>query len=233
VRRIAMRWTASRSAAIAVAAIAGTLAVTGCAQTKLGAAALYGNQRISSSKLAAEVANLNAAYQRYQTKVQISYRPAEMPREALSWMLRFATADRLAAQRGIVVSPAQAQHELAVETTNVRQSGDTLTEAAVLNGLPPDLLPQLGTWISVQVQVDNQIDHGVTPTTTSGSNALSSEVSHLQCLAAKSLDIDVNPQYGVYDYAQFAVVAAPSTLAITSPAPGATPAPSPQTTPKC
>jgi hypothetical protein len=233
VRRIAMRWTASRSAAIAVAAIAGTLAVTGCAQTKLGAAALYSDQRISSSKLAAEVANLDAAYKQYQSKVQISYGPADMPREALSWMLRFATADRLAAQRGIVITPAEAQHELAVETANVRQAGDTLTEAAVLNGLPPDLLPQLGTWISVQVLLDKQLDHGVTPTTTAGSNALSAKVSHLQCLAAKSMDIDVNPQFGVYDYAQFAVVPAPSMLATTSPLPGATPTPSPETTPKC
>lgn len=232
-RRIASKWTASRCAAVGVAGLAAALAVTGCAQTQLGAAALYSNQRISSSKLSAEVANLNAAYQKHRGQVQITYPVAAMPREVLSWMLRFATADRLAAQHGIVVTPAQVQHELAVETANVKQAGDTLPEAAVLNGLPPDLLPELGRWISIQVQLENRLDHGVTPKTTAGANALTAEVSHLQCVAAKSLNIMVNPQYGVYDYGQYAVVGTPSTLSTTSPTPGGSQSPAPQTTPKC
>lgn len=230
-RRIASKRTASRSAAVAVAAVAGMLTVAGCAQTQLGAAALYSNQRISSAKLADEVANLNAAYQKYQGKVQISYRQADMPRQVLSWMLRFATADRLAAQRGIVVTPAQAQHELVLEAANVRQSGDTLPEAAVLNGLPPDMLPQLGTWISIQVQLSGQLDHGVAPKTSAESSALTAEVNTLTCVAAKSLGIKVNPQYGVYDYAQFAVVAVPDKLA--KPPAGGTTSVAPQLTPKC
>ncbi len=152
-RRIGKKAT-SRYAAVAVAGVAGLLVVSGCGQARLGAAALYGNQRISSAKLAAEVANLNSGYQTYEHKTQISYTVADMPREVLSWMLRFATANQLAADRGITVTPAQAQHELTVETANVKQGGDTLPEAAVLNGLPPDLLSELGTWISIQVQLD-------------------------------------------------------------------------------
>jgi hypothetical protein len=233
VRRIASRWTASRCAAVGVAGLAAALAVTGCAQTQLGAAALYSNQRISSAKLTDEVANLNAAYQKYQGKVQITYPVSEMPREVLSWMLRFATANQVAAQNGIVVTPAQAQQELAVEAANVKQAGDTLPEAAVLNGLPPDLLSELGTWVSIQVQLENKLDHGVAPKTTAASTALSAKVSHLQCVAAKSLNIMVNPQYGVYDYGQLAVVATPSTLSTTSPTPGGSQSPAPQTTPKC
>lgn len=235
-RRIAgsaSKFTVSRCAAVGAVGLAAALAVTGCAQTQLGAAALYSNQRISSSKLASEVANLSAAYQKYQGKVQITYPVSAMPREVLSWMLRFATANQMAAQRGIVVTPAQAQHELTVEAANVKQAGDTLPEAAALNGLPPDLLPELGTWISVQVQLENQLDHGVAPNTQAGSSALSAEVGRLQCVAAKSLKIMVNPQYGVYDYGQFAVVPTPSTLSTTSPTPGGSPSPAPQTTPKC
>lgn len=232
-RRIANMLTASRCVAAGAAGLAAALAVTGCANTQLGAAALYGNQRISSSKLAAEVANLNAAYQKYSGKVQITYPASAMPREVLSWMLRFATANQMAAQHGIVVTPAQAQHELAVEDANVRQAGDTLPEAAVLNGLPPDLLPELGRWISIQVQLENKLDHGVAPKTAAGSSALSIEVNKLQCVAAKSLGIMVNPQYGVYDYGQFAVVPTPSTLSTTSPTPGGSQSPAPQTTPKC
>jgi hypothetical protein len=233
VRRIASKLTASRCAAVGLAGLATALTVTGCGNNQLGAAALYSNQRISSSKLAAEVANLNAAYQKYHAKVQITYPVSAMPREVLSWMLRFATANQMAAQRGIVVTPAQAQHALAVETANVKQGGDTLPEAAVLNGLPPDLLPELGTWISIQMQLANQLDHGVPPKTTAGSTALNAQLVHLQCVAAKSLDIMVNPQYGAYDYGQYAVVATPSTLSTTSPTPGGSQSPAPQTTPKC
>ncbi len=205
--------------------------MTGCAQTRLGAAALYDSQRISATTLAAQVANLNAGYQKYHGKVSISYSPADMPRQVLSWMLRFAQAKRLASQRGIVVTPAQAQHELAVETANVQQAGDTLPEAAVLNGLPPDMLSQLGTWIAIQIMLNNQLDHGVPPKSTPAVNALTSEVKHVQCLAAKSMDIKVNPQYGVYDYGQFLVVAYPSKLA--KPPTGGLPPVVPQLSPKC
>jgi len=235
VRRRIGKWSASRYATVAVAGLAGLLVLAGCGQSRLGAAALYGNQRVSTTRLAAEVSNLNTAYQKYQHKTQISYQPADMPREVLSWLLRFATANQLAADRGITVTPAQAQHELKVETANVKQGGDTLPEAAVLNGLPPDLLAQLGTWISIQVQLDNQLDNGVAPKTQAASTALTTKANHLQCLAAKRLDIKVNPQYGVYDFASYAVVATPSTLAAASPSPvpSASPTAAPQLTPKC
>jgi len=224
------KWTVRRCAVGAVAGVASALAVAGCAQTQLGAAALYSNHRISTATLAAEVANLNAAYQTYHRKVQINYPVSAMPREVLSWMLRFATADRMAAQSGIVVTPAQAERALNAEQANVRQAGDTLPEAAVLNGLPPDMLPMLGRWISIQIQLENQVDHGVAPKTSAESNALAAAVGHLQCVAAKSLDIKVNPQYGAYDYAQYLVVEFPG--ALSKPASGSQP-PAPQLTPKC
>lgn len=232
-RRIASKLTASRCLAVAAAGLAAALTVTGCANTQLGAAALYSNQRISSSKLAAEVANLNAGYQQYHSKVQITYPVSAMPREVLSWMLRFATANRMALQHGIKVTPARAQRALAAEALSVRQAGDTLPEAAVLNGLPPDLLPELGRWIYIQIRLEKKLDHGVTPKTTAAASALSAQVGHLQCVAAKSLNIMVNPQYGVYDYGLFAVVPTPSTLSTTSPTPGGSQSPAPQTTPRC
>jgi hypothetical protein len=233
VRRMVGRWSGSRCAAVAVAGVAAALLVSGCGQTRLGAAALYGNHRISSTKLAAEVANLNAAYQKYKSKAQISYTVSDEPRQVLSWMLRFATADQMASSEGIVVTPAQAQHELNVETANVKQAGDTLPEAAVLNGLPPDLLPALGTWISIQVQLDSLFDGGVNPKTSAASAALAAKVNHLQCVAAKHLDIKVNPQFGVYDFREFEVIASPDTLAATSPKPNATPTKAPVITPDC
>src|SRR5215467_12594235 len=147
-QRAARRW----SAAAAVAA-AGAVALAGCGQTQLGAAALYSNQRISTAKLTAEVANLNAAYQADKAKLNPQYPPADMPRQVLSWMLRFATADQMANRLGIHITPRYAQQQSDAEQAKLAQSGDTLKEAAVLNGLPPDLLPELGRWLAIQFKL--------------------------------------------------------------------------------
>lgn len=204
------RCRAVRWAAVPVAAAA-ALAVAGCG-TQLGAAALYGNQRVSATRLADEVANLNAGYQKYKAKAQIPYTQADEPREALGWLLRLATMDQVAVRRGIHVTQAQAQAELAAEDSSARQAGDTLVEVAVLSGLPPDLLPQVGRWLAIQAKLARQLDNGVTPTTSAGQTKLNAAIARQQCLAAKSLDIKVNPQYGALNYGTFAVQAAPSTL---------------------
>ena len=199
------------SAAAAVAA--GALGVAACGQTQFGAAALYSNQQISTAKLAAEVSNLNAGYQANKSRLQIQYTQADMPRQVLSWMLRFATTEQAAKRAGITVTPAQAQAQLAAEKVRARQSGDTLAQAAVLNGLPPDMLPELGRWIAIQLKLQTLLDNGVPPKTTAAQQALITEVNRVQCLAAKSLHIRVNPQYGAYDYRQLSVIPAANSLA--------------------
>jgi hypothetical protein len=226
-QRAALRW------AVASAAAAGILVLAGCGQTRLGAAALYGNQRISAANLTAEVKNLTAGYQADKGKVQIQYAQADIPRQALSWMLRFATADEIARRLGITVTPAQAQAQANAEKARAAQSGDTLSEAAVLNGLPPDLLPQLGRWIAIQLKLQDKLDNGVAPTTNAAQQALVLKINHVQCVAAKSMHIKVNPQYGAYDYGQFAVVPAPSTLSTVPVASKSPAAQAPQLTPKC
>src|SRR6266702_1441109 len=226
-QRAALRWTAAAAAAV------WTLALAGCGQTQFGAAALYGNQRISTAKLTAEVANLNAAYQAAKAKVKPRYKTADMPRQVLDWMLRFATAEQVAKRLEITVTLAQAQAQAQAETARARQAGDTLSEAAVLNGLPPDLLPELGRWIAIQLKLQERLDNGVPPKTNAAQQALLAKINHVQCLAAKSLHIKVNPQYGAYDYRQFAVVPLPSTLSAVAPA-GKTPASqAPQVMPEC
>jgi hypothetical protein len=217
------------TAAVAV----GALMVTGCGQTKLGAAALYDNQRISSAELARQVSNLNAGYQADKAKLHIQYTTADMPRQVLSWLLRFATTEQMARRTGITVTPAQAQAQLNAERVRASQSGDTLREAAVLNGLPPDLVPELGRWIAIQLSLQAKLDQGVPPKTTAEQQALLLKFSHVQCLAAKSLHIQVNPQYGAYDYSRLLVVPAPNTLAM-APGGGKTAASqAPQLTPRC
>jgi hypothetical protein len=224
---IALRWTAA-----ATAAAAGALAVAGCGQNQLGAAALYSNHRISSSTLADEVANLNAGYQADKGKLQIQYTQADMPRQVLTWMMRFATTEQVARRTGISVTPAQAQKQLNDEKARAGQSGDTLQQAAVVNGLPPDMLPELGRWIAIQIKLQDRFDNGVPPSTTAAQQALAVKINHVQCLAAKSMNIKINPQYGAYDYRQFIVVPAMNALAA---APGKKPSggQAAQLTPKC
>ena len=226
-RRAALRWTA----APAVTA-AGALALAGCGQTQLGAAALYSNQRISTAKLTAEVKNLNAAYQADKAKLNPRYAPAEMPRKVLTWMLQFATADQVANRLDITVTPAYAQKQADAEKASIQQSGDTLPEAAVLNGLPPDLLPRLGRYIAIQIKLQNLLDNGVAPTTNAAQQVLLAKISHVNCLAAKSMHIKINPQYGGYDYRQFAVVPVQSNLS-TQPGTRKQHSLAPQLTPKC
>ena len=226
-------WTTVRRAAAGAAVAAGALTLAGCGQTQLGAAALYGNQRISSTTLADEVVEPQCRRtRRTRPRSRSATQQAAMPRQVLTWMLRFATTEQVARRTGITVTPHQAQVQLNAEKARAAQSGDTLSEAAVLNGLPPDLLPELGRWIAIQVTLQARLDHGVPPTTAAQQQALVVKVNHVQCLAAKSMNIRVNPQYGAFDYRQFIVVPAPSTLAAV-PAGKPSASPAVQLTPKC
>jgi hypothetical protein len=216
-----------------VSAVAGiAVAVTACEPLQFGAAAIYGTHRITASRLAAEAANLSAAYQLDKKTVRISYQQADIPREALTWMLRFAAREQLAASHGIVVTPYLAQRSLAAVAASVRQGGGgTLPQAAVAAGLPPDLLPELGRFVAIQTLLENRLDHGKSPTTSAQAQALTVMFNHLQCLVAKRMKISVNPQYGAFDYSQYVVVPVASTLAAAA---GKKPAaPAPALTPAC
>jgi hypothetical protein len=222
VRANIRRWSVRRWAVAAPVAVAVALTVAGCGQTQLGAAALYrsqqktagpySGQRVSSTTLGAEVNNLTAAYDHYKGKVHIPYKPPAMPGKVLTWILRFATMRQVAARNGIHVTPEQAELALNGEAKAAQQSGDSLREVAVLNGLPPDMLSQLGEWFAIQQKLVKRLDGGVAPTTSAGQAALEAMFSHQQCLAAKSMLIRVNPQFGAYNYSQLAVVPAADTL---------------------
>jgi hypothetical protein len=225
--RTAVRWSA--------AAVGAVIAITACGPLQLGAVATYGNQRITTQSLSAQVADLNSAYQADKTKVKLGYSPAEMPREALSWMLRFAAREQLAARQGITVTTGEEQRSLAAIELSVRQNGGgTLAQAAVAAGLPPDLLTELGRYVAIQSKLENRLDQGVVPKTSAAAQALNVRFNRLECLVAKSMNIAVNPQYGALDYSQYAVV--PVTSALAAPEPGASKpsaSPAPQLTPSC
>jgi hypothetical protein len=223
---------------LAAAVLAGGLAVAACGSIKMGAAAITGQQRISSATLTDQVANLNTAY---QTDTRKGIKPqravAQMPQQVLTWLITFQIYDELAAQHGISVTPAAVQSQLTALAAQAKQQKvSTATYVSAAGAVPPDLVPQISRYFAILTAFQRRLDGGKAPTAQARQQALQNRIAHAQCLAAKNLGITVNPQYGEFDYTTFSVVSAPSQLAA-APAPSASASASasakPRLTPPC
>jgi hypothetical protein len=192
----------------------------------MGAAAITGNARITSGNLTAQVANLKAAYEVDKDKnVKPQRSTGQEAQEVLTWMITFSIYDRVAAQHHITVTQADVTKQLDALSGQAKASGMKLSQyASAAGAVPPDLLPQLGRYFAILTALESKLDGGKAPTSAATQTALETKVGHEQCLAAKSLGISVNPQYGRFDYSTYAVVLAPPTLAAD---PSPTPSPSP------
>jgi hypothetical protein len=204
---------------IKLAAAAGVcgLAVAACGTVHMGAAAIVGDQRVSSSNLNNEVSNLNAGYQKYRGKIQLQYSKAQMPQQVLGWIVRFDVRNRLAQREGITVTSTETQQALSSIEASIKSEGESapLPAVAVANGLPPDMLTQLGQYQAIETKLLDRLDGGKLPSASSAQTALEDEFNKSQCLAAKSLDIQINPQFGELNYSDYSVVSAPTTLSQT------------------
>jgi hypothetical protein len=218
---------------------AGTLAalaaLTACGTVQMGSAAIVGNEGISSSQLTNEVNNLQDAYQASHGRVQLQFPKSQTPQEVLSWLVRFRIREQMAARNHITVTPADSQRARAAIAATARQNNVSLADLAVANGLPPNLLPQLGRWQAIQSALVRKLNGGTLPTSQTPQealNALSQKFATVQCRAAKSLAIKVNPQFGRMDYNQLAII--PAATKLSAPPGGVpTPSPKPQLTPPC
>jgi SurA N-terminal domain len=209
------------------------LVVTGCSVTpvKLGAAAILGDQRITIATLNTEVINLSEAVKQYPNTIQLS--ATQQTQQTLTWLVRFQINDELASQQGITVSSAQAQAALAEIYAEAKSeaaaqglSNVTLNLILAANGIPPNMYAELGRYQAISNQYVKNVSGGTIPTSTAGQAAAGAKLEHAQCVAAKSLDIRINPQFGRMDYSQapYQVVSAPSTVSGTpGPAPTASP----------
>jgi hypothetical protein len=52
----------------------------------------------------------------------------------------------------------------------------------------------------------------VPATGSAAATAAASKLNHAECLAAKALNIQVNPQFGALDYTQYQIVDGPATV---------------------
>jgi hypothetical protein len=222
--------------ASAVVAGAG-LAVAACSPVQLGAAAIVGNQRITIATLDTEVTNLSQAVKQYPTVANLN--ASQQTRATLTWLIRYQITEELARQQGITISPAQQEKALkdAINTAaaSAAQQGLTnVTQDLILaaSGIPPNTSDELGRYEAISNQYLVMANGGTAPAAGSAAaTAAGDKLNHAECLAAKALNISVNPQFGQLDYARVQIVAAPAT--VTRPA-GPTASASPvATAPAC
>lgn len=221
------------SIAMAAAAVAAVAGLTACGPARMGAAAIVGGHTISSARLTGEVANLEAAYKASHGRIQLQFPQAHAPQQVLSWLVRFQIRERLAARNHITVTEADSQQAIAATESQAKSSGAaSLADLAVANGLPPNLISELGRYQAIESALVKRMDGGTLPTSQGGLTALENKLNQVQCRAAKSLEIKINPQFGRLDYGQLSVVA--DNQVLSAPEGGSpSPSPAPQFTPSC
>jgi hypothetical protein len=213
-----VRRTSMKIAGLALVAV---LAVAACGPVQMGAAAIAGQNRISSDTLTNEVANLDAAYQAdLAKKVHPQRSRAQQVQQVLTWLILFRIYDKMAIRQGVKVTPAQVQDEQELLTRTASQDHLTAAEyVSAAGALPPDLIPQFARLLAIEGVLKLRFGNGRTPTSTAGQNAVTARLDDATCVAAKNLGIQVNPQYGEWDYISFGVVPATAKLAAAAPAP--------------
>jgi len=214
-----------RAAALGATGLGACALLAACAPVQAGSAAIVGNQRITVSSVDTQVSNLQAAVKHYDSSTLPASAPgaqeAQQPTAVLSWMIRFAVMDHLAADKGITIS--QAQQDAALSSLNSVAQQDGAANGTVLllaNGVPPQLFPDFGRWYAQDTAFGTQVNGGKAPST----QAEQDKINQAQCKAAEPLNIRVSPQFGRIDYAaaSFGVVAADTPLS--RPAGSASPA---------
>jgi peptidyl-prolyl cis-trans isomerase SurA len=210
-------------AALGAAGLGACAVLAACSPVQAGSAAIVGNQRITVSSLDAQVSNWAAAAKPYGSAVQLP--AAQAPAAVLSWMIRFAVMDEVAASNGISVTQAQSQAALSSLSAVASQHGfNSASQLLVANGVSPQMFPQVGQWEAQQTAYGLKTSGGKEPTSTAEQNAFTTAVNKAQCTAAKSLSIQVSPQFGRFDYATATFGVVPAENMLSRPAGTPTPA---------
>jgi hypothetical protein len=201
---------------VSAVAVGAGLLVAGCGSpVKFGSAAVLGSQRITIANLNTEVTNLGDTVKKYPGVISLNQ--TQQTQETLGWLVKFQITDELARQSGITVSTAQSEQALAeiysTAKSEAQQAGVqniTLPLIMAANGIPPNQAAELGRYQAIQTQFATQANGGTLPSTTAQQTAATNQLNHAQCVAAKSLKIEINPQYGQLNYSQYQIVDAPA-----------------------
>jgi hypothetical protein len=211
-----------RLAALGAVGLGACAVLAACAPVQMGSAAIVGNQRITVSTLDTQVSNWEAAAKPLGSTVQET--SADAPAQVLSWLIRFSVMDQVAAANGINVSQAQAAAGLSNLNAQASSYGFANgSQLLIASGVPPQLFQQVGLWNAQVMAYELKVNDGQQPTTQAQETTITNAVNKAECTAAKSLNIQVSPQFGRFDYASatFGVVAGPDVLS----RPAGTPSP--------
>jgi hypothetical protein len=207
-----------RLIAVSGAVLGVGLVATGCSPVKFGAAATVGSHRITLAALNDEVTNLSRNVQLYHNPSSLT--ATQQTQDTLTWLIRFQINEQLARVQGITVSTAQAQTALAQidaeaksELASEGVSNASLDFILSYIGIPSNLASEVGRYQAIDTQYIKQVNGGQVPTASAAQTATTAKLTRAQCLAAKSLQIKVNPQFGQLNYAQYEVVSVPATVA--------------------
>jgi hypothetical protein len=202
---------------VSVVVLGAGLVLSGCSTTKLGAAAIVGSQRITVATLDTEVTDLSVAAKQYPGTVNLT--ATQETQQTLTWLIRFQINEELARQAGITISQAQAQTALNTIYAQAKSAAEsegvtnvTLTLIMAANGIPPNMSAELGRYQAIENEFVKQANGGTIPTATAAQSAVTAKLQRAQCTAAKSLKIQINPQFGQLNYSSYQIVAAPSTV---------------------
>jgi hypothetical protein len=220
-----------RVAALGAAGLGACAVLAACSPVQVGSAAVVGSQRITVSALDTQVSNWEVAVKPYAgSGLQLT--SATAPAAVLSWMIRFAVTDQVAADHGITVTEAQSQAGLGALAAVATQEGASSTSMLLIaNGIPPQMFPQVGRYEAEEDAFARQGNQGQEPSSTTAQNAFSAALTKAECTAAKSLNIQVSPQFGRLDYTSFQVV--PAANKLSQPAGTPTPASTTGLAPAC
>jgi hypothetical protein len=183
--------------ALGVAGLGACAVLAACSPVQVGSAAIVGNQRITVSSVDTQVSNLQGSVKQYngtlqQINTQLAQQQEELPvfatplsRLVLNWQISFAIINRMAETDGISVTPAQGAAALASEAKQNSVSTNVYLTAI---GIPLQMSQQAGIYLAQEMALSTKY----------GSNT--DAVTKAQCTAAQTLNIQVSPQFGRFDY---------------------------------
>jgi hypothetical protein len=199
-KRRVYRGGGSRLAA-GVAAAGACVLLAACSPVKAGAAAVVGSQRITQVGLASQVSVLNSDLAPYSSQLN-GVTQQDVISVVLGWLITFQVQDRLAASEGITVTPSQANDGLGYYYTQVQaadeQNNLAYNKSSVLplTGVPSSLKMAFGQFEYQQLAFEAAHNGGKLPSTSAENTAAQTALAKASCHTEKSLNVQVNPQYG-------------------------------------
>lgn len=196
---------AARPLALAAAALAAAGALAGCGgdPVKMGAAALVGDDRISTGTLNGVVRSAQRQFRTDPAANEIRARLASEQRtgdegqsdqqRTLGFLIRFRIADEAAKRNGISVADGQIDREL----SGLAQVGGARSYA-VANGLPASRVRDLGRYFAISGALLDRNGADGAATSPATQNAFA-RVDALYRQTAAAMHIKVNPRYGAFD----------------------------------